>query len=111
MHPQQNPEQDASNTRQMMVSGLTGMPTPNMNAADRASFEQGKAAGAITAGAVVPASAIGLSEVAPVIAHLAENLPNLDKAWKIVKIVGGAEYSLQHLKDVLKVLGGGSNSK
>jgi hypothetical protein len=107
--PPSNPEQDASNTRQMMVSGLTGMPTPNMNAADRASFEQGKAAGAITAGAVVPASAIGLSEVAPVIAHLAENLPNLDKAWKIVKIVGGAEYSLQHLKDVLKVLGGGSN--
>ena len=59
----------------------------------------------------LPASAIGLGEVAPVIAHLAENLPNLDKAWKIVKIVGGTEYTLQHLKDVLKVLGGGSNNK
>jgi hypothetical protein len=61
--------------------------------------------------AAVPATAIGLGEVEPVIAHLAESLPNLDKAWKIFKIVGGAEYSLQHLKDVLKVLGGGSNNK
>ena len=69
------------------------------------------AATAAAATAAVPATAIGLSEVAPVIAHLAENLPNLDKAWKIIKIVGGAEYSLQHLKDVLKVLGGGSNNK
>jgi hypothetical protein len=69
------------------------------------------AATAAAATAAVPATAIGLGEVAPVIAHLAENLPNLDKAWKIVKIVGGAEYSLQHLKDVLKVLGGGSNNK
>ncbi len=69
------------------------------------------AATAAAATAAVPATAIGLGEVAPVIAHLAENLPNLDKAWKIVKIVGGAEYSLQHLKDVLKVLSGGSNNK
>jgi hypothetical protein len=61
--------------------------------------------------AAVPATAIGLGEVAPVITHLAENLPNLDKAWKIVKIVGGGTYTLQHLKDVLKVLGGGSNNK
>jgi hypothetical protein len=61
--------------------------------------------------AAVPASAIGLGEAEPVIAHLAENLPNLDKAWKIVKIVGGGTYTLQHLKDVLKVLGGGSNNK
>jgi len=60
--------------------------------------------------AAIPATAIGLGEVAPVIAHLAENLPNLDKAWKIVKIVGGGTYTLQHLKDVLKVLGGGSNN-
>jgi hypothetical protein len=61
--------------------------------------------------AAVPATAIGLGEAEPVIAHLAENLPNLDKAWKIVKIIGGTEYTLQHLKDVLKVLGGGSNNK
>ena len=33
-----NPEQDASNTRQMLVSGLTGMPTPNMTDQDKASF-------------------------------------------------------------------------
>jgi hypothetical protein len=69
------------------------------------------AATAAAATAAIPASAMVLGEVAPVIAHLAENLPNLDKAWKIVKIVGGTEYTLQHLKDVLKVLGGGSNNK
>jgi hypothetical protein len=68
------------------------------------------AATAAAATAAVPATAIGLGEVAPVIAHLAESLPNLDKAWKIVKIVGGGTYTLQHLKDVLKVLGGGSNN-
>src|ERR1700733_2831252 len=41
-----NPGQDQSDTRQMLVSGLTGMPTPNMTDADKASFANGKAAGA-----------------------------------------------------------------
>jgi hypothetical protein len=58
-----NPEDAASQTRQMAVAGLTGMPTPNMSEADKASFEQGKAAGAISvpvvAGAVASAPLLG----------------------------------------------------
>jgi hypothetical protein len=48
---------EASETRQMLVSGLTGMPTPNMTAADRTSFAQGKAAGAVS----VPLVAAGVT--------------------------------------------------
>lgn len=59
--PQKTPDEQASDTRQMLVSGLTGMPTPNMNDADKASFERGKAAGAVSvplvAGATLAASA------------------------------------------------------
>lgn len=46
----------ASETRQMLVSGLTGMPTPNMTAQDRQSFEAGKAAGAVSVPAVASAT-------------------------------------------------------
>lgn len=52
-----NPVDDASNTRQMLVAGMTGMPTPNMTAADRASFETGKAAGAVSVPVVAGATA------------------------------------------------------
>jgi hypothetical protein len=102
--PPSNPEQDASNTRQMMVSGLTGMPTPNMSDADRASFERGKAAGAVsvpvvagvTTGAALLPEAVGgaekilqLSETA--LEHLAENYPQLTKlATKLGYGVGAA---------------------
>jgi len=101
-----NPEDAASNTRQMLVSGLTGMPTPNMTDADKASFERGKAAGAVSVPAV--AGAMSLSGAAPVIEALAEHLPSLDKAYKILTGLGGATYTLQPLKDVLKIMGGGS---
>lgn len=63
----------------------------------------------------IPASAIGLGEAAPIIGHLAESLPTLDKAYKVLKAVGsvtsgagGTLYTLQHLKDVLKIMGGNS---
>jgi len=46
------------------------------------------------------------------IGHLAESLPTLDKAYKVPKAVGGVAsstggtlYMLQHLKDVLKIIG------
>jgi hypothetical protein len=59
--PAANPEDAASNIRQSMVSGMTGMPTPNMTDADKASFERGKAAGAfsvpLVAGATLAATA------------------------------------------------------
>ena len=75
---QQTPEDQASQTRQMLVSGLTGMPTPNMTDADKASFERGKAAGAasvpLVAGATLAATA------AP------EVVPNVvDKAKAVVE--------------------------
>jgi hypothetical protein len=63
--PQSTPQSSddkASNTRQMLVAGLTGMPTPNMSDADKASFAKGKAAGAVSvpvvAGATLAASGI-----------------------------------------------------
>jgi len=55
--PKVDPAQDASNTRQMLVSGLTGMPTPNMTDADKASFARGKAAGAVSVPLVAGATA------------------------------------------------------
>jgi hypothetical protein len=100
-----NPEQAASNTRQMLVSGLTGMPTPNMTDADKASFENGRAAGAISVPAV--AGAISLSAAAPLVQTLAEHLPTLDKAYKILTAIGAGSYTVQHLKDVMKIIGGG----
>ena len=65
--------------------------------------------------AAIPASAIGLGEAGPVIEHLAEGLPSLDRAYKVLKTIGAATsgaggtlYTLQHLKDVLKIIGGSS---
>lgn len=75
--PVLSPDEQASQTRQMLVSGLTGMPTPNMSAEDRASFEKGKAAGAVSvpvvAGATTGATAI--AEVLPsVLPHTIEGV-------------------------------------
>jgi hypothetical protein len=75
--PVLSPEEQASQTRQMLVSGLTGLPTPNMSAEDRASFEKGKAAGAVSvpvvAGATTGATAI--AEVLPsVLPHTIEGV-------------------------------------
>jgi hypothetical protein len=90
--PQADPAQEASNTRQMLVSGLTGMPTPNMTEQDKASFARGKAAGAVSVPIVAGATAAATA--APALAstaervlqvsenaleHLAENYPQLTK--------------------------------
>jgi hypothetical protein len=63
-----DPAQYASDTRQMLVSGLTGMPTPNMTDADKQSFATGKAVGAGSA---------TLLSVAPLLGALAPHLPTL----------------------------------
>src|SRR5262249_40210335 len=91
-------EDQASQTRQMLVSGLTGMPTPNMTAADRASFERGKAAGAVSvplvAGATVGATAapeVGVS---------------LDKVVKIAKALGYGSFGLKEARDLYKSIWG-----
>jgi hypothetical protein len=66
--PAASAQDEASNTRQMLVSGLTGMPTPNMTDADKASFAKGKAAGAVSvplvAGAAVAGSSGALAPIA-----------------------------------------------
>lgn len=54
-----NPEQAASNARQSMVAGMTGLPTPNMTPQDREQFAEGKAAGALTVPAVAGAMTTG----------------------------------------------------
>jgi hypothetical protein len=61
------PEDKQSQTRQMLVSGLTGMPTPNMSESDKASFESGKAAGAVSnvATAAGVTGVTGLAELLP----------------------------------------------
>jgi hypothetical protein len=83
--PVLSPDDQASQTRQMLISGLTGMPTPNMTAADRMSFEHGKAAGAISvplvAGATTGMTAI--SEALPsVLMHTTDGVKALN-AWAI----------------------------
>jgi len=91
------PEETASDTRQMLVSGLTGMSTPNMTDADKASFEQGKAAGAGTA---------TLLSSAPLLGYLAPHLPDLDKAWKIAAALMGGSATVDHVIHILKTLKG-----
>lgn len=104
-----------SQTRQSMVAGLTGMPTPNMSDADKATFEKGKAAGAVSnvaatsamaggAGidavlpAVLPHTVAGIKAISdwatahPVQAYMLYNvvrelLPNAKKAIGLVKAV------------------------
>ena len=104
-----------SQTRQSMVAGLTGMPTPNMSDADKATFEKGKAAGAVSnvaatgamaggAGidavlpAVLPHTVAGIKAISdwatahPVQAYMLYNvvrelLPNAKKAMGLVKAI------------------------
>jgi len=88
------PADEASQTRQMLVSGLTGMPTPNMNAEDRASFQRGQVAGALSVPAVTGAAALsspaaadlllpfrrwlGIADIPPVIGQLQSQLRSLE---------------------------------
>jgi hypothetical protein len=78
--PVLSPDEQASQTRQSMVSGLTGMPTPNMSAEDRAQFERGKAAGAVSVPVVAGAATGGtaIAEALPsVLIHTVEGVKAL----------------------------------
>jgi hypothetical protein len=72
----------------MLVSGLTGMPTPNMTEQDRQNFERGKAAGAVSvpivAGATVGATA--LPEVVPSVVQKAKAIAEWAKANPIKSV-------------------------
>ena len=96
-----NPAEDASQTRQMLVSGLTGMPTPNMSAADKASFERGKAAGAVSV-PIVAGSTIVPSVFAPVTAKAIEYLPHLAKIIKTARDLGIAGFGLKEAHDLYR---------
>jgi hypothetical protein len=72
-----SPDEQASQTRQMLVSGLTGMPTPNMTDEDKKSFARGKAAGAVSVPVVAGAAtgATALAEAVPsVLPHTIEGV-------------------------------------
>lgn len=84
----QSADDAASNTRQMLVSGMTGMPTPNMTDADKASFARGKAAGAVSvpvvAGATIGATAT--PELIPSIVQKAKDVVEWAKANPIKSV-------------------------
>ncbi len=86
-----NPEDEASQTRQMLVSGLTGMPTPNMTDADKASFARGKAAGAISVPVVAGATlgATAAPELVPSVVQKAKSVVEWAKANPIKSIAIG----------------------
>jgi hypothetical protein len=101
-----------NNVPNARIRNLTVDPTKDVHSAGEA-FLSGAKTGALYS--AIPASVIGLGEAAPVIEHLAESLPTLGKAYQVLKTLGGvasgtggALYTLQHLKDVLKIIGGGS---
>ncbi len=73
----------------MLVAGLTGMPTPNMTAEDRQSFERGKAAGAVSVPIVAGATAgaTALPEVVPSFVEKAKAVAEWAKANPIKSVV------------------------
>jgi hypothetical protein len=76
-------DDQASQTRQMLVGGLTGMPTPNMSEEDKRSFERGKVAGAVSVPVVAGATAgaTELAEAVPsVLTHTVEGVKAIG-AW------------------------------
>src|SRR5438552_11791704 len=86
--PKKSSEDDASQTRQMLVSDLTGMPTPNMTEADKTSFAKGKAAGAVSvplvAGATLGATAA--PEILPAVVNKAKAVVEWAKANPIKSV-------------------------
>jgi hypothetical protein len=84
------------------LAGLTRMPTPNMSEQDKASFEQGKMAGAVS----VPAVAAGVSGMASPVASAA--LLSIAKRYGIKALEGagvGLGYDLY--KELKKTFEGG----
>lgn len=114
---QMSPQDEQSNTRQMLASGLTGMPTPNMTALDRTNFETGKAVGAAsvpvvaagTTGATLVPEALGAGAralIPPVIRFgqwAAENPRAAGILREIIKhsAIGGGYAGVKKILDVL----------
>jgi len=114
-------DDDASRTRQMLVSGLTGMPSPVMTNQEKQQFEQGKAAGAISvpvvAGATTAATAAAPALYDVAVKHLAGSvLPGMEEeaakqalvkalphVWNAVKILGGLGFSAEGTAHLVKL--------
>jgi hypothetical protein len=75
----------------------------------RQALKSGDQAALATAAGVTGAgpAAMSLEAAAPLVTTLAEHLPTLDKAYKILTAIGAGSYTVQHLKDVMKIIGGG----
>ncbi len=101
-------EEQASQTRQMLVSGLTGMPTPNMTDDDKKSFAKGKAAGAISV-PVVAGATIGATEAAPLLADKIGYAKELAEYYGKEGVEAVAKMASEHpiaAKLIAKTLGG-----
>lgn len=98
-----DPFSPAGQAEKAMGAGMT-----NAEQARQAARVTGQAA-LQTAGGVVGAGVAGMSldAAAPLVTTLAEHLPTLDKAYKILTALGAGTYTVQHLKDVMKIIGGG----
>jgi hypothetical protein len=96
------PLSPAGQAEKAMGAGLT-----NAEQTHQALKSTGQAA-LETAGGVVGAGVAGMSldAAAPLVTTLAEHLPTLDKAYKILTALGAGTYTVQHLKDVMKIIGG-----
>jgi hypothetical protein len=92
-----NPEQEAFNLQQSAVSGLTGMPTPNMSDQDRASFERGKMAGAVS----VPLVAGGMS-AAPLLGAIGEHLGMIKSIIDTASKIGIGSLGYKEARELYK---------
>jgi len=92
-----NPEQQASNTRQNAVAGMTGMPTPNMSDQDRASFERGKMAGAVS----VPL-ATGVMAAGPLMDAIGSHLGTIKSIMDLASKAGMGALGYKEARELYK---------
>ena len=90
------------------LAGLTGMPTPNMSDQDRASFQQGKAAGAVSvplvAGATTAATTGALGATAAALAPIAKKYGI--KALEGAGLGAGYKFGRDLYESLKKIYGG-----
>lgn len=92
-----NPEQQASNTRQSAVAGMTGMPTPNMSDQDKASFERGKMAGAVS----VPL-ATGVMAAGPLMDAIGSHLGTIKSIMDLASKAGMGALGYKEARELYK---------
>jgi hypothetical protein len=92
----------ASQARQSMVAGMTGLPSPNMSAEDRQHFQTGKVLG--TASGIAAGAAAAAPIAAPVVVPIAKWISdNPIKAYLLTKTLGELGLS-KHVDHVVHVI-------